>query len=228
MANSFVRRATKDYRMLFGHNTNITIHDTVYHVQTEDRGIANALIDTTVYCRGRVLHRLTENYFDLLPLNPDHEAALKQRISDQHRDVMEQMRSGALHLTPPPAPNSTPEPAAQKSPELAPPKTPEQSLILLLANPNGWLNGKRAGLKVLVSNSAGLAVSGAKVTLHMEGAAVPFELSAATGSDGFALLEFDMPKLASAEPAIVIKADHSGAHGHLRFQLRAKPRVPAS
>jgi hypothetical protein len=203
--------------MLFGHNTNITIHDTVYHVQTEDRGISNALIDTTVYCRGRVLHRLTENYFDLLPLNPDREAALKLRLDEQHRAVIEQMRSGTLHLTPPPAPGPGP----------APPKSPAQSLVLVLANPKGWLTGKRAALKVLVSNSGGVAIPGAKVTLRVEGAAVPFELSGVSGSDGFVLLEFEMPKLAGAESAIVIEAAHKEARGHLRFQLRAKARVPA-
>jgi hypothetical protein len=37
--------------MLFGHNTNVTVSGTAYHVQTEDRGISHALIDTTVYFR---------------------------------------------------------------------------------------------------------------------------------------------------------------------------------
>src|SRR5258708_21337472 len=84
--------------MLFGHNTNVQAGDTTYHVQTEDRGTATALIDTTVYFRGRVLHRRTNNYFDLLPLNPDSERALKQRLDEQHRAVVEELRTGALHL----------------------------------------------------------------------------------------------------------------------------------
>src|SRR6266481_1397034 len=66
--------------MLFGHNTNVKAGDTTYHVQTEDRGVAHALIDTTVYFRGRVLHRRTNNYFDLLPLDADRERELKLRV----------------------------------------------------------------------------------------------------------------------------------------------------
>src|SRR5258707_1032217 len=54
-----------DGKMIFGHNTNVNVDGTVYHVQTEEHGAANALIDTTVYCSGRVLHRRTNNYFDL-------------------------------------------------------------------------------------------------------------------------------------------------------------------
>jgi hypothetical protein len=203
--------------MLFGHNTNITIAGGVYHVQTEDRGVANALIDTTVYCRGRVLHRRTDNYFDLLPLDPDREAALKLRLDEQHRAVLEDMRSGALHLTLPPS----------SAPGSAAPERAAQSLILLLANPKSWLTGKHASLKILVSSSNGLAVSGAKVALRVEGSAVPFELSRDSGTDGFALLEFDLPKLSGAEPAISIEASHSAGRGQLRFQLRAKPHSPA-
>ena len=90
LAEFSVERAAGEvdlHHMLFGHNTDVKVGDTVYHVQTEDRGTANALIDTTVYCRGRVLHRRTNNYFDLLPLDPDREESLRKRIDEQHRAV---------------------------------------------------------------------------------------------------------------------------------------------
>src|SRR5216683_7766101 len=84
--------------MLFGHNSNVKAGDATFHVQTEDRGTTNALIDTTVYFYGRVLHRRTNNYFDLLPLNADNEQALKLRLDQQHHAVIEEIRTGALHL----------------------------------------------------------------------------------------------------------------------------------
>jgi hypothetical protein len=37
-----------------------------------------------------------------------------------------------------------------------------------------------------------------------------------------------MPRLAGAEPALFIEASIGNATGHLRFQLRSKPRVPAA
>src|SRR4029077_2835771 len=106
--------------MLFGHNTNVKVGDTTYPVQTEDRGVTNALIDTTVYFNGRVLHRRTNNYFDLLPLNPDSEQLLKQRLDEQHRAVVEEIRTGALHLSLPQ--ESKPLPAAGTSSVPAVPK----------------------------------------------------------------------------------------------------------
>ncbi len=132
--------------MLFGHNSNVKAGDTTYHVQTEDRGAANALIDTTVYFRGRVLHRRTNNYFDLLPLNPDREQALKRRLDEQHRTVLEEIRTGALHLALPRDENvsvSAGTPAAASAPGV---------LSLELLNAKTWLTGKRALLQVAVRN----------------------------------------------------------------------------
>ena len=208
--------------MLFGHNSNVKAGDTTYHVQTEDRGASNALIDTTVYFRGRVLHRRTNNYFDLLPLNPDHEQALKVRLDEQHRTVVEEIRTGALHLALPQDDKS-----ASQTPAALPAQA-SQVLLLELINAKSWLSGKRALLQVAVRNEAHQAVGGATVSARVDGAAEASEFSVQSGDFGHAQLEFDMPRLASAEPALIIEASKGNALGHLRFQLRSKPRVPSA
>jgi hypothetical protein len=91
----------KNY-MLFGHNSNVKVGEATFHVQTEDRGVTTALIDTTVYYMGRVMHRRTNNYHDLVPLDPDREEALRLRLDEQHRSTLEDIRSGALYLAAPP------------------------------------------------------------------------------------------------------------------------------
>jgi hypothetical protein len=211
--------------MLFGHNTNVKVGDFTFHVQTEDRGITNALIDTTVYCRGRVLHRRTNNYFDLLPLDPDRQEALKLRLTDQHKTVLEEIRSGALHLVPPPLPvaDAPPDAAPKQSAATAPP-----ALALELINAKTWLTGKRALLQIAVRDQANKAVEAATVTAKVDGAAEPEIFTTVTGPFGHAELEFHMPRLSGPEPALVIEAIHGHAKGHLRFQLRARPRVPST
>ena len=204
--------------MLFGHNSNVKAGDTTYHVQTEDRGTTNALIDTTVYFHGRVLHRRTNNYFDLLPLSPDTEQALKLRLDEQHHAVVKEIRTGVLHLSLPRDENDAARAAAP---------TPK-ALLLELINAKTWLTGKRALLQVAVRNRTNQAVQGAKVTARVDGAAELSEYSTETGPFGHAQLEFAMPRLAGAEPALVIEASHGNARGHLRFQLRTKPRVPSA
>lgn len=220
--------------MLFGHNTNVKVGETTYHVQTEDRGAAHALIDTTVYFRGRVLHRRTNNYFDLLPVDDAREQALKQRVDEQHRAVVDAIRSGALSLalpadgqpaSPPSRPAAVPGAA---HPGQASAVSSAAALKLELLNPRTWLNGKRASLQVGVRDSSGNAADGAIVTAKVDGAAVPTEFSTVTGVTGNVMVEFEMPRLASPEAALVIDAWRGNAKGHLRFQLRSKPRVPSA
>src|SRR6266403_1141916 len=106
--------------MLFGHNSNVTVGADVVHVQTEDRGMGHGFIDTTVHWHGRVLHRRTHNYLDLLPLDGEKESALKARLDDQHRAVIEEIRTGALKLTFP-APPVAPQKQVPLAPNTRPP-----------------------------------------------------------------------------------------------------------
>ena len=208
--------------MLFGHNTNLKVGDILYHIQTEDRGAANALIDTTVYFHGRVLHRRTNNYFDLLPLNPDREQALKLRLDEQHRTIMEELRTGALQLA---------LPREEKTPASAPASNTAsgtQVLRLELLNAKTWLTGKRALLQIAVRDQSNKAVEGARVVARVDGGAEPTEFSTETGPFGHAQFEFDMPRLTSPDAVLVIDAAHRHSRGHLRFQLRARPRVPST
>jgi hypothetical protein len=208
--------------MLFGHNSNVEAGGTTYHVQTEDRGTTNALVDTTVYFHGRVLHRRTNNYFDLLPLNPAREQALKRRLDEQHRAVVEELRSGALRL-PLPQDEQVLAPAASHDS-----KSASGVLSLELLNAKTWLSGKHALLQVAVRNEASQAVGGATVSARVDGAAEVTQFSTKTSDFGRAQFEFDMPRLSGTEPALVIEASKGNARGHLRFQLRSKPRVPSA
>lgn len=202
--------------MVIGHNSNVAIGADIVHVQTEDRGVNHPVIDTTVHWKGRVLHRRTSNYKDLLPLDPGKEAALKTRLDDQHRAVVEELRSGALKLNIP----------AERPSGLA---TGKQlggpALKVDLTNERSWLSGRKATLQVLVRDAAGNPVDRAIARAHVEGAAGPAEFDGETSSAGIATLQFDMPKLGGGEAALVIEAAHNGAKGHLRFLLRAKSRA---
>jgi hypothetical protein len=209
--------------MLFGHNTNVQVGDTAYHVQTEDRGTTNALIDTTVYFRGRVLHRRTNNYLDLLPLDPAREQALKLRVDQQHRAIVEEIRTGALALSRPRDEKASPPGAAPAA------AASSNTLQLELLNAKTWLSGKKATLYISVrDNQKRGPVSSARVAAHVHGAAEAHEYVTECGSDGLAQMEFDMPRLTGPEPALVIDASKGSVRGHLRFQLRARPRVPSA
>src|ERR1700742_269406 len=214
--------------MLFGHNTNVTLDGTVFHVQTEDRGVNSATLDTTVHCRGRVLHRRTNKYHDLLPLDAEKERALKTRLDEQHFGVLEELKTGALKVEVPPMPPPRPAaPAASASaapsPAPAPANAAAKEITVEMLNPRTWLAGKHATLYLIARfKDGGTPVNGAKVVARVAGAAEPLAVETQSSEDGHARLEFDMPRLTGDDAALVIEATTRDAQGHLRFALRAK------
>ncbi len=82
--------------MNLGHSSNVQVGRTLYHVQTEDRGADHPFIDTTVYASGRLLHRRTTSYYDVLHTDGDLQEILRQRVVDQHHSVIEELRSGSF------------------------------------------------------------------------------------------------------------------------------------
>src|SRR5579863_8972324 len=207
--------------MLFGHNTNVTL-------------------DTTVHCRGRVFHRRTNKYHDLLPLDEEKEKALKTRLDEQHFGVVEELKSGALKVETPPLPPPRPVApalsapaipsggaASSPAPALANPATKDLTVEML--NPRTWLSGKHATLYLVARlKDAGTPAAGARVVARVVGAAEPLSVETGASADGHARLEFDMPRLAGEDAALVIEATTRDAQGHLRFALRAKPKTPAT
>jgi len=212
--------------MVFGHNTNLKLGNVTFHVMTEDRGESHALIDTTVYYHGRVMHRRTNNYFDLLPLNEDREQALKLRLDEQHRRVIEEIRSGELQMPIPAVVDKPPVAASGQVPE-SPAASESRRLVLELVNAKSWLTGRHAKLLVSVHENGGNPVPGALVKVGIEGIEIGEGFFGQTGSDGQVEIQFEMPRIVSPEAALLIQAEDHGVQGHLRFALRAKPRVPS-
>jgi len=186
-------------------------------VQTEDHGVAQALIETTVYQEGRLVHKRRLNYKDLLPLDTAKEATLKQRLDKQHHAVMEEIETGKLKLT---------NPGASAANVVTPMAGPR--LMLRIQNPKDWLSSGHASLKVRVTDELSNPIAKARVVARMDGAAEPVEVGGLTDADGVTSLDFDIPKFDVAEPFLVVDANWGPVSGRLRLQLREKPpKVPA-
>jgi hypothetical protein len=173
-----------------------------------------------------VLHRRTNNYFDLLPLNDDRGEALRLRLEDQHTTVIEEMRSGALQLAVP-AGKTANDSGSVSLGKIVPaqPSHEPAKLALELANAKSWLSGRHAKLHLLVRDSHGNPVDRAQIRVEIEGGETVIAPEAETGASGEAQLEFEMPKITSPNAALVIRVENKSAKGHIRFGLRAKPRV---
>jgi len=202
--------------MLFGHNTNVNVGDTTYHVQTEDRGAPTRSLTPPSIFHGRVLHRRTNNYFDLLlSIRTANKRSRGVSINNTVRHRRASGGKAALPLLRKPSP-----PGSKRFERCVRPESSHARSDQFKT----WLAGKRATLDVSVqSRESGEALNHARIVARIEGAADSNEFKTETGIDGRALLEFEMPRIAGLEPALVIEA----FHGAGTRQARA-PRMPAS
>ena len=81
--------------MITGFNTDIEFQGTVYHVQTEDKGLARPVLMTLVYDRGTILASKRTPYDDLVATGLD-ENALAERLQKQHRTICAAIRAGRI------------------------------------------------------------------------------------------------------------------------------------
>ncbi len=52
--------------MVTGFNTDVEHEGRVYHVQTEDKGVGNPIIETLIYMGGEILAARRSSYADLI------------------------------------------------------------------------------------------------------------------------------------------------------------------
>ena len=76
--------------MIFGFNTDVPGKDAVYHVQTEDRGAKNPVIESIIYVGGKILGRRRTSYA-LAEATPER---IEELVRRQHKDLVEAIRAG--------------------------------------------------------------------------------------------------------------------------------------
>lgn len=81
--------------MITGFNTDIEHDGTVYHVQTEDKGLDSPLILSLVYVGGAILASKRSSYEDLIAKGFD-ERELAERLNRQHKLICAAIRAGRI------------------------------------------------------------------------------------------------------------------------------------
>ncbi len=87
--------------MITGYNTDVRHGNRVFHVQTEDKGLANPKIETLIYVGGEILDNYRSSYEDLLATTVISEPIIQERMDEQHRAVIRDIKNGKYDLTPP-------------------------------------------------------------------------------------------------------------------------------
>jgi hypothetical protein len=81
--------------VLTGYNTDIEHAGTTYHVQTEDKGRSNPIVESLVYARGEILYSRRTSYQDLVDQNVQSDA-IATLMERQHHTIVEAIHRGRL------------------------------------------------------------------------------------------------------------------------------------
>jgi hypothetical protein len=208
----------------FGFNTDVQVDSQTFHVQTEGRGPASApalspassLIDTAVYLNGMVVYRRSTSDESIAKSPEFTPEALKHRVEEQHRAVIQELRSNTLDAE------------IAKSVEDAK-RAPGIQVRLL--NPKSWLSSGKVTLDVEIFRRADRRPEeGARAMALIEGAGPSSIHSAISDVQGKAHIEFPLPARteAQADLTLVIQAQTDYGQDEIRFAVRARRKEPAA
>jgi len=188
--------------------------DKVFHVQTEDRGPANPLIDTTVYRNGRVVLRRASNYAHYAASAEFNARELHERVEEHHRALIEDLRAGLLD----------PEMAAAAKEEAQ-----GGGIQVQLLNPESWVTEGNVSLDLQILRLAdGQPEGGARVEAAIEGAVQDGRHAGTSDSQGRLRIEFPMPLLGKGDLALVILAENEARKDEIRFAMRSRAKTPSA
>jgi hypothetical protein len=80
--------------MITGFNTDVRYGDTTFHVQTEDKGVGNPIIESLVYHKGAILDSFRTSYREFLHSSSYNESTLQKILESQHRQLVIGIKKG--------------------------------------------------------------------------------------------------------------------------------------
>lgn len=86
--------------MITGYNTDVRHGNRVFHVQTEDKGLGNPKIETLIYVGGEILDSYRGSYDDLVAGGSTSEPLIQDRMNEQHKTVIRDIKNGKYDTTP--------------------------------------------------------------------------------------------------------------------------------
>jgi hypothetical protein len=80
--------------MITGYNTDIPYEGKTYHLQTEDKGLANPMIESLIYVGGEILTAKRTSYEHLVHRGQVDEKEVARLLEAQHKKLIREIRDG--------------------------------------------------------------------------------------------------------------------------------------
>jgi hypothetical protein len=225
--------------MITGFNTDVEHLGRVFHVQTEDKGLDNPLVETLVYCGGEIIDARKNSYSDLAAAGECSEDEVLVRMEAQHQALIREIRNGKFD-------SGGPRPFGhniisnrsldevvlsflQEKDELS-------TITLHLVEDVILRGGDRTTLKLrVIEDATGRSIAGAQVKATLISTRdMPRELfSGVSDESGQIEAEIELPHVQEAELAVLLRASATGRRAVRRQVVHRKkendieqPHVP--
>src|SRR5256885_111447 len=224
-------------QMITGFNTDVQHEGQVYHVQTEDRGQNNPVLESLVYIGGTIVAKKLTPYAEQLSQGAD-EQLIAGLLKRQHQVMIAAIKTGRVHELMQHYANhrviERSEPVAgygeAKESKAAKPKrnsgdypkrnSQQGRLDWKVIAPSVFVAGKNVGLRGQVLFNA-IVEPEAVVTIKIIGTAFkPQVYIGRAGRDGIANFSLSLPSFTAGTAAIVIEAQSNRGRGELKHLIR--------
>jgi hypothetical protein len=217
--------------MITGFNTDVDFEGRVFHVQTEDKGLDNPVVESLVYTAGEIITSRRSSYGDLLRSPNYNDAELARRMEAQHQAIIREIMSGRFD---PDGPRPfgynivTNRSLDEVVLEFLAREVGLEQIRLEMSEQLTFIEGTEPALNLrVIAEASDRPVAGAKVTVKLISTREkPKEIfSGTSGQDGRVEAKFQIPTMPGANTAILFQAEASGNNAEIK-QLVMKSDVP--
>jgi hypothetical protein len=214
--------------MLTGFNEDVEYDGQVFHVQTEDKGVGNPVIESLVYTGGEIVGSRRGSYADIKTPTGYPESEVQRRMEGQHQAIIREVLSGRFDPDgPKPFGYNIITNRSLDEVVLAHLVTSvgNEAIRLEIEPGQALEEASRPTLRLRVlGEEFDRPIAGARVTVKLiTSREKPTELfSGATGRDGRVDAAIEIPDLAGASAAVLCQAEGAGNNAEIKQMIRAR------
>jgi hypothetical protein len=214
--------------MLTGFNTDVEYDGRVFHVQTEDKGVKNPVVESLVYTGGEIVGSRRSSYADLESGDGFSETEVQRRMEGQHQAIIREVLSGRFD---PEGPKPfgyniiTNRSLDEVVLDYLSSAIGNERIRLEMEGGQAFEEGTRPTLRLRVlGEESERPIAGARVTVKLITTRErPSELfSGTTDPDGRVAATFELPDLAGASAAVLCQAEGGGYNAEIKQLIRRR------
>lgn len=204
--------------MITGLNTSVEYGNQIYHVQTEDCGLDNPVIESTIFWGGAILGSKKTSYREILRGPSVDDKKVRQMLESQHYAIVKAVRSGRV-VARWKKRKVEQAPAVEEMPPLRP-------HVEFLSNAlDEEATGRPFDLCIrIVETTNARPVPHAEVSVEVFGGSIkPQRLIGTTDEDGYLNLTIDLPQSHRVAAAMLFRVDTPGPDRELKVLVVRSP-----